>query len=270
VTGPGVGGSAGGADSFGTPWAGRALTAQPFAGDDGTADPALEAALRSAPVAGCERVAGSESTAMAGASASADRAVVHALAGARILVAVRAVIGDEHPLPSHDRGDAGADMGLALLTGADGRRALPVFSAVASLAAWDSDARPVPVETARAAQAAVAEGCEAMVLDAAGPVPFVVRRAALWALAQGRVWQPAAEDPQVLAAVEAAVAGVPQVRAVRCEPGERADLRVVLGIEPGLSPAVLSTVLADVQSALSADELVAERADSLEITVLPA
>jgi len=171
------------------------------------------------------------------------------------MVAVRAVIGDEHPLPSHDRGDAGADMGLALLTGADGRRALPVFSAV---------------EAARAAQAAVAEGCDAMVLDAAGPAPFVVRRTAVWALAQGRVWHPAAEDPEVRAAVQAAVAGLRPVRGVRCEPGERADLRVVLGIEPGLSPAALDGVLAAVRSALSVDEVVAERADSLELTVLPA
>jgi len=186
------------------------------------------------------------------------------------MVAVRAVIGDEHPLPSHDRGDAGADMGLALLTGADGRRALPVFSAVSSLTAWDGDARPVPVEAARAAQAAVAEGCDAMVLDAAGPAPFVVRRTAVWALAQGRVWHPAAEDPEVRAAVQAAVAGLRPVRGVRCEPGERADLRVVLGIEPGLSPAALDGVLAAVRSALSVDEVVAERADSLELTVLPA
>ena len=33
------------ADSAGVPWAGRTLVEQPFAGDDGTTDPALAAAL---------------------------------------------------------------------------------------------------------------------------------------------------------------------------------------------------------------------------------
>ncbi len=242
-------------DSFGTPWAGRALVPQSFAGDRGDADPALLAALAAVP--GPDEPASDEVYA----------AVVAAMAGARLLVAVRAVTGEGHPLPSHDRGDAGADLGLALLTGAGGRRALPVFSSVSTLAAWDPVARPVPVEAARAAQAAVAEGCDAMVLDPSGPAPFAVRRSAVWAVAQGRDWVPAAQDPLVRAAVDAALSGLPELRTVRAEPGDRSDLRVVLGLDPRLTATQRDGILDAARRALSGHEGLRERVDSLELTV---
>ena len=46
-------------------------------------------------------------------------------------------------------------MAAMTLLAADGHRALPVFTSIAALAAWDPAARPVPVTAARAAQAAV-------------------------------------------------------------------------------------------------------------------
>ena len=65
-----------------------------------------------------------------------------------------------------------------------------------------------PAEGPRAALSAVADGCDALVVDPAGPRPAVVRRPVLWALAQGRSWVPPAQDPEVLGAVEHALAGV--------------------------------------------------------------
>jgi hypothetical protein len=167
-------------DTAGVPWVGRDLPSQPYAGDDGRVDPALAEAL-----------AGFAT----GAVAIVE--VVRALAAARVLVPVVAVIGEDHPLPTHTRGDLGAEMAIVTITGADGKRALPVFSSVQTLAGWDADARPVPVESARAALSAVAEGCELLVLDAAGPVPVVVPRPAVWALGQSRVWTPPGADPEV-------------------------------------------------------------------------
>ena len=58
---------------------------------------------------------------------------------------------------------------LATLVAPDGMRALPVFSGIEAVAAWDPEARPVPVTPARAGQAAVSEGCEVIVVDVAGP-----------------------------------------------------------------------------------------------------
>jgi hypothetical protein len=237
--------SAGG-DSAGVPWAGRTLTSQPFAGDDGSAAPALAAAL-----------AGGD-----------EHAVAEALAAARVLVPVVAVLGEE-PAPAGPSGlpaDKTADMAVATLVGRDGRRALPVFSSLAALAAWDAAARPVPAEGPRAALSAVADGCDALVVDPAGLRPAVVRRPVLWALAQGRRWLPPARDPDVLAAVEHALVGVGVH--VACAPGRRGDLLVRLGLPAGLDAGQLSALLDGVKARLAASELLAERVEGLELEVV--
>lgn len=246
-------GPGGGTDSAGVPWHGRTLAPQPFMGDTGDADPALATAL-----------AGHA----AGELAASD--VVAALAPARVLVGIVAVEGDSHPVAGGLRADLGADMALVTLTGADGTKALPVFSSVAALAAWEPAARPVPVESARAALSAVAEGCDLLLVDVAGPHPFTVPRPAVWALGQGRDWVPSPQDPVVAAAVEHAVAGIPDVLGVRCEPGSSAELRVVLGVRAGLDRAGLEAVVTAVGTALGREEVVADRVGSMELRVLPA
>ncbi len=240
-------------DTAGAPWAGRVLGAAPFAGDDGAGDPALMRVLQAH---------------AAGKVEAAD--VVAALAGRRLLVPVVALPGEDHPLPGGMRGDLGAQMAVAILTASDGRRAVPAFTSTQSLISWAPAARPVPVEAARAAQAAVAEGCVELVLDVAGPVTFVVSRPALWALAQGRSWVPSPRDALVHAAVESACRSVAQVRRVHCEPGVRAELRVVLGVVEGLDRAGLDAVLEGVRAGLSGQEVVADRVGSVELVVVSA
>ena len=53
------------------------------------------------------------------------------------------------------------------------------------LAAWDPDARPVPVPAATAALSAVQQGAVALVLDVAGPARLVVEGEELRAMARG-------------------------------------------------------------------------------------
>ena len=79
--------------------------------------------------------------------------------------------------------DKSSDMAAVLLTGADGRMALLAFTGTDALAAWNAEARPVAVPTAIAARAAVQERAAALVIDVAGPVPFVVEGEDLRALA---------------------------------------------------------------------------------------
>lgn len=230
-----------GTDSAGVPWRGRSFTPSGFEGDDGTADPRLASALAAH---------------QAGDAGLDD--VVAALAGARLLVPVVAT-----------RGEEAAEMAVVTLRGTDGRVALPVFSSVAALAAWDAAARPVPVEARRAALSAVDSGTDVLALDVAGPVTVVVPRPAVWAVAQGRSWVPSPRDREVAAAVRAAVTAVPGVDDVRCEPGERAELRVVLLVSPGLDADGVRALTEAVSGHLAASEVVAERVDSLELRVLP-
>lgn len=249
---PGNGTPEGGAaDSAGQPWTGRSLPPGAFGGDDGAADPTLVSALA--------RVDQGRGTA-------SD--VVAALLGARVVVAVVAVLGEgERPLGA--QGDKQADMALVTLTGPDGRRALPVFSSTAALSAWDASARPVPVSSRRAAHAALAEGCERLVLDPAGPVTFLASRSVVVALAQGRSWSPPHEDDAVGERLAALVADEPDVVRVGRRPGEGAELRVELAVRAGLTREALGRLASRIGERLSVDDALRERADGLELSIVP-
>ncbi|WP_129339208.1 SseB family protein [Cellulomonas endophytica] len=246
---------------------GRALPpTSPFAGDDGRADPRLAAAL--ARHAGAAGPAG---------PAAGLAEVVAALAAARVLVPVLAVLEEagevEHDGHAHAV-DKEASAGVVALRTADGRTAMPVFSSVAAMTAWRADARPVPTAGPRAALSAAGEGWEVLVVDPAGPATAVVPRPAVWALAQGLPWAPAVldgeVDAEVAGAVRRALADVPGVVAAGTSPGTRAEVAVTAVLVPGLDRARLDAVLARVNAALAADEVVAARVDSLELRVRPA
>lgn len=239
------------ADSAGQPWTGRTVPAGPFAGDDGSVDDALARALDHA-----------------GSGGGGALDVVRALADARLLVAVVALLG-EGEQQTVASGDKQADMALVTLTGPDGRRALPVFSGTEALTAWDRSARPVPVSSRRAAHACLAEACERLVLDPAGPTTFLVSRSAVVALAQGRPWLPAHEDPLVGERLDRLVAGEPDVVRVGRRAGAGAELRIELAVRAGLARDALDRLASRVSASLSADELLRERADGVELAVVP-
>nr|WP_297422632.1 SseB family protein [uncultured Actinotalea sp.] len=237
---------------------GRALPpTSAFAGDDGSADPALDAAL-----AGLRD----------GRTVLPD--VVAALAGARVLVPVLAEVEASATTASGLHVDKEASTGVVALATPDGRTALPVFTSTTSLAAWRADARPVPAEGPRAAAAALQEGWEVLVVDPGGPVTVLVPRTAVRALALGERWRPAVVDGAVVEEVRAAVAvaleQVPQVRAADAVPGDRAEVAVVVALAPGLDRDALDRVLRQVGSTLAAEEVVAARVDSLEMRVVTA
>lgn len=155
-----------------------------FAGDDGSADPALAAVL---------------ARHAAGTAGSAE--VVAAVATARLLVPVVAVLEEAEVGADGLRRDKSSHMATVSLLNPDGRRGLLAFTSTAALRAWQADARPVAASSQRVAQAAVQEGAAAVLLDVAGPVPLPIEGVALLTLASGTAWQPAHGDPAVHAAV---------------------------------------------------------------------
>ena len=184
---------------------------QQFRDDRGAADPRVAAAL-----AAYQTGRGSE------------QAALTALAAARLLVPVIAVLADG-PAAERDGtgGDKNSEMVLPTLIGGDGRPAVLAFTGLDALARWRPDARPVPAEADRVWRAAVADGC-AVVIDVAGPVPLAVEGARLGALAAGQPVPPVHEDPDVRAQVEAAVAGEPVIAGFTLAPGGEVDLAVRL------------------------------------------
>ncbi|WP_435769144.1 SseB family protein [Nocardioides sp. SYSU DS0651] len=154
----------------------RRLQGSAYVDDDGSADPALAAALRAYD-----------------AGSAPYPAAVAALAEARLLVPVVAMLGeagegaagaDGRPLAT----DKSSDMAAVLLTGADGRLALLAFTDLDALGQWRPDARPVPVPAHLAAATAVQEGADALVVDVAGPHRLVVSGEDLHRVAAG--WRP--------------------------------------------------------------------------------
>lgn len=257
-------GSSGGTDSAGTPWAGRALTGTGFDADDGGADEEWLAALAA--------VQGSP-------SAAADAELVRAAAAARWLVPVVAVLAEENDADEareayeaeHGHAvDHRTDMAVVTLTRPDGRRALPVFTSVAALTAWDPTARPIPVSAARGARAAVAEGCQVAVVDLGSATPTELRPSMLWALAQEAEWRPAHTDLFVAQSVARTLADEPDVLEHRLEEGEPLGtgvLRVVLVLPRGRPAAVVEALATRVGERLATDGELRARVDALTFAV---
>jgi hypothetical protein len=200
---------------------------QQFRGDRGEAGPRVTEAL-----------------AAYQAGQSTEQAALEALAAARLLVPVIAVLGSEQQEPVNAKqGDKDSEMFLPTLIGRDGRPAVLAFTGLDALARWRPDARPVPAEADRVWRAAVADGC-AVVIDVAGPVPLAVEGARLTALAAGQPVPPPHADPDVHAEVRAAVAAEPAIAGFSLAPGHHgaADLAITLHLAPGaktdLGPAV--------------------------------
>ncbi|MEE1929142.1 SseB family protein [Streptomyces sp. TRM 70351] len=223
-----------------------------FADDDGRADPELARAL---------------------ADWAADRAaeprVLSALATARLLVPVLAVLGEAETGPDGLRRDKTSDMAVPTLNAPGGRRALPVFTSTSALARWRPDGRPVAVPLGQALQAAAQEGADTLVVDLAGPVTYQLTGAALRALAAGRTREggPLA-DPAVAAAVRAVAAAEPAVLSAHLAPGGRADGTLALRLADA-APA--REVAARVSGALAADGVLREHlVRGLDVALLPA
>ena len=126
-----------------------------FTADDGSSDPDICAAL-SAPV-DHERLR-------------------DAVRAGRLIVAIVA-----SPADTGESGDAGgsgesggSQMSVVSMVAADGRRGLLAFTGLDAMHRWNPHARPVPVSGPEVAQAALDDGCEAVVIDVAGPSSAVV------------------------------------------------------------------------------------------------
>ncbi|MSO26694.1 MAG: SseB family protein [Candidatus Nanopelagicales bacterium] len=111
--------------------------------------------------------------------ASPTKSLIEHLKAARLLVAVVAV--------ADDIGTGGSDksshMAAVSMINAAGQKGLLAFTGIDSLAMWDQSARPVPVLGTQAAQSALEDGADALVIDVAGPRRYAVTGRALAELA---------------------------------------------------------------------------------------
>ncbi|MCT9929397.1 SseB family protein [Planotetraspora sp. A-T 1434] len=144
--------------------------------------PAIPQPLRPDDDGGVDAAVGSALSAFhAGTATAAD--VLTALGQARLLVPVVALLTEsevgEHGLKQEKE----SEMALPKLVGKDGREAVLAFTGVEPLRMWRPDARPVQATGPQVCQAARHEQAAAVVIDVAGPIPFVIEGGMLQALA---------------------------------------------------------------------------------------
>jgi hypothetical protein len=234
-------------DSGGAPWSGRELSSTGFDDDLGAADPDLLAALD---------------------GPQDETALMRAVAHARLLVPIVAVPGevDDSGEPMAEKS---TDMAVVILTAAGGQRAFPVFSSLATLSAWDPTARPSPVTSSRAAQGAVTERCDVMLLDCGSAREHVLRSSMVWALAQRRDWLPAHADLFVAQALVRAT--VDEEDVIGCvgqdEPAQTGILRVVLSLRPGLDAGRVQALATRIGERIATDGEARARIDGLSFTI---
>ncbi len=246
-------------DSAGTPWEGRHFEPNDSADDDGSAPEGL-----------LEAIAGFHS----GQRVETD--VVAVVRESRFLVPLLAELGEAGVSESGLTIDKSQELSIVTVTAPDGRRVLPVFSSVAAMTAWNPRARPVPATAVRVALAAASEGTDLVIIDPTSPSQFVVRRPALWAIAQSLKWVPSYLDETVLDAFADAARSEPVVRSIAMVAGdpsgtlEGAEVAVQLAIAPGLDRAELRAVLGRLQERWAASVTIADRVDSLSIQIVTA
>lgn len=245
------------ADSAGVPWEGRHFEQNPHAADDGSAPAALLEAL------GRFR------------SGEADASIViDALRGSRLLIPLVAQLGEAGENEHGQLVDKSQELSIVTVAGPDGRNVLPVFSSVAAMARWNPDARPVPADGVRVALAAASEQTDLVVLDPRSDSEFVVRRPALWAIAQGEAWLPSHLDPEVLAAMRDSVSEEAAVTGIRLASGDPAatlagpEVMVQLSLIAGLERSALDATLARLASRWAANEVIATKVDSVAVQLV--
>lgn len=218
---------------------GAQIPEQSFSNDDGTSPAALAEAV-------CNRDV---------------PAAVSALRGGRLLVALVAQLDSATAAGT----EKDSHMAAAMWQRPDGRVALMAFSGVDEMSAWDSQARPLPVPAAQAAQAALEDGADALLLDRT----LALSGPALWAVAEGRVLVPPADDPDVRIVVESACAqvlggaGLPSE--VTLVSGEGSTLTLLLAPQAASD----RRTLGELASLLAADPVLRSRVGGMQIGVVP-
>ncbi|WGW13148.1 SseB family protein [Saxibacter everestensis] len=247
-------------DSAGVPWAGRELKPNPFAGDSGQPEVALLAALEA-----CSQA--SE------LNPQRHVDVIEALRESRLFVPIVASLDEAATDASGLTHDKSAEMAMVTLAAEDGRATAPGFTGIEQLIGWNPEARPIPVESLRLMLSAVDEGAQLVVIDPGAPHMFLVRRPAVWSLAQGRQWIPAWANRRVADEIARLAAADSVITATELRPGSArpsaggAEVGIVVDVPAGTDDAALKTALDRFRRKLAASSLITELVDSLIVSV---
>lgn len=226
-------------DSAGVPWEGRQFESNSFAQDTGETPESLHGILAKNPVNKSD--------------------LVSALSGTRLLIPLLAELGESEIGANGLAVDKSAELAIVAVATPDNQTAIPAFTSVTELSAWNRQARPVPVSAEKVCLAAVAEGHSRVILNPAGAA-IALRRPQLAAVAQGLEWVSPdlsnAVREQVLAATKKHLM-ISSVDLFDGDPDSKLtapELTIQLGFKPGLNPDSLRDILMDLAKDLQVPE----------------
>ncbi|WIM07138.1 SseB family protein [Trueperella bernardiae] len=229
----------------------RILSPNPFADDDGSITPELAAAY-----------AEPEHARVAAIVAALGRVIVpvlpHAHPGRD-----GAGIAAHAPAPTDPLECPDEDLVRVEFPG--GRQALPIFSSASALRAWNDEARPVPVEVAKVASAALERADGVLVLDP-GKDQTWLGRSATAALASNTPWVAPWDDPEIPRRITLGIDGyLPGLEKIGVQPGQNGSAVVVLYLIPPVDRDKVVNIAHTVAAAMGSDPYVKSRLDVVEI-----
>lgn len=183
-------------------------------------------------------------------------------------------LGDSATTPHGLTIDKSQELSIITVAGPDGRKVLPVFSSAAAMASWNPQARPVPSDAIRVALAAAQENTDLVVVDPTAATEYVIRRPALWAIAQSTGWTPSYASRQVAQAFTESIATELSVLGVELGAGDPdarlagPELVVRLELVDGLTRTELDATLARLATRWSASDVIATGVDSLRVQLV--
>jgi hypothetical protein len=243
------------ADSSGIPWEGREFQPNAHAGDDGITPESVAAAI----------------LAFRDGTGSLTE-LAAALAESRALIPLITRAGDDFDADNPVMEDKVQELAVVTLAGPNGEAVYPAFTSVEAMRAWNSDARPIPIELRRVCLAAAGEGADRVVINP-GTDQIVLRRPVVWAIAQGNPYIAPWDSPEFVAATRALLADIDSVLDVSVGAGDPTatgagpDVILLLGLIDGLDAEQVHSLTAAVHERVSSNELFVNLVDSLAVTL---
>jgi hypothetical protein len=242
-------------DSAGVPWEGRSFQPNPHAGDSGETPPDVAVSL--------EAWRGGTGT---------YSALIAAFAANRFLIPLVAHAGADFDSDNPVMEDKVQELSVVTVAGPKGEKVIPVFTSATAMKSWNADARPIPIDAQRVALAAASENTDRLVVNPSTD-SVVIRRPAIWAMAQGDDYRAPWESAEFLAdtmILLGDIAHLEDVLVTSGDPlssGEGADVVLGLTVAAGLDSEAMRAVLSEVQELIAGDENFRLHVDALRLSV---
>jgi len=243
------------ADSSGVPWEGRTFQDNPHAGDTGETPADVTESLTAW---------------RAGTGTFTD--LVAAFADNRFLIPLVTHAGDDFDVDNPVMEDKVQELSVITVAGPSGEKVIPAFTSVAAMSAWNSEARPIPIDAQRVALAAASEQTDRIVVNP-GTDSIVLRRPVVWSIAQGNPYTAPWESSEFLAETRNLLAGIDNLVEVGVGPGDPnatgdgPDVTLILGLVDGLDADRVQTLVAEVQARISNNDTFVNQVDALALSL---